>query len=208
MKLMPATLTMAGSGQCYRGLLGALALAIAAGPAGATTVSQLNLEEMVARAHGVVRGTVLQARPGTIRAGGGELPVVTYRLRVEERFKGAVTQVKGARYVELRMLGDLQAAIRGPVPVRMLAPDLPRLEMGKSYLLLTTRPSASGMCSTVGLGQGLFRIRGGRGHEHAENAYGNAMLFRGMTGPRLGKGPVPYGDLATRIHRLLDRRAR
>jgi hypothetical protein len=184
-------------------LVAALALAVAAGPAEATTVSQLNLEEMVARAGAVVRGTVIQARPGTIRAGGGDLPVVTYRVRVDESFKGEVQQAKGVRYLELRMLGDLQTKGRGQV--RLLLPDLPRLEMGKSYLLLTTKPSAIGMSSTVGLGQGLFRIRGGRGSEHAENAYGNAMLFRGMTGPAHERGPVPYRELATRLRGLVGR---
>jgi hypothetical protein len=191
-----------------RGLVGALALAIAAGPAEATTVSQLNLEEMVARAHAVVRGTVIQARPGAIRAGGGDLPVVTYRVRVDESFKGEVQQAKGVRYLELRMLGDVQTKGQGRGQVRLLLPDLPRLEMGKSYLLLTTKPSAIGMSSTVGLGQGLFRIRGGGGSEQVENAYGNAMLFRGMTGPAHERVPLPYRELATRLRGLVGRKER
>jgi hypothetical protein len=189
-----------------RGLVGALALVVVAGPAGATTVMPLNLEEMAARAHAVVRGTVIQARPGTIRAGGGDVPVVTYRVRVEEDFKGEVLQAKGVRYLELRMLGGLEP--KGQGQVRMLVPDLPRLDVGRSYLLFTTRPGPSGMCSTVGLGQGLFRIRGGRGGEQAENSYGNEMLFRGMTGRAHDKGPVAYRELATRLRGLVGRKER
>jgi hypothetical protein len=64
------------------------------------------------------------------------------------------------------------------------------------------------MCSTVGLGQGLFRIRGGRGGEEAENAYGNEMLFRGMTGRVPGKGPVAYRELAMRLRGLVGGKER
>ncbi|MGH9903905.1 MAG: hypothetical protein ACRD68_19010, partial [Pyrinomonadaceae bacterium] len=61
----------------------------------ADTVRQFNLAEMVQRADKIYRGRVLSATQGTIEAGGGQLPVVTYRLQVEELFRGNIDTVKG-----------------------------------------------------------------------------------------------------------------
>src|SRR5690606_26415920 len=49
-------------------------------PAYATTVLQMSLEDLAARADRVFRGSVLSIEPGTVTVGGGELPTITYEL--------------------------------------------------------------------------------------------------------------------------------
>ena len=176
-------------------------------PLSAATVVQLNLQQMVDRADKIFRGTVLDAREGKVTAGGGELPVITYRIRVEESFKGSYTTVKGMQIAEIKMVGKLKPSDASPV--RSLSPlaDLPRLEVGKEYLLLTTPSSAIGLSTTVGLGQGRFSLQGKPGQEVAVNDNHNFGLFKGMppspTTSFPPEGPVPYQDLAGLIQELV-----
>lgn len=186
----------------------AAALAVCS-PLAATQVMQLNLEQMVDRSDRIFRGTVLDAREGTMAVGGGELPVVTYRIRVDEAIKGTFEEVKGVQIAEVRMLGTLKKTAGGSGPVRSVSsvPDLPRLAVGQDYLLLTTPRSSIGLSTTVGLGQGLFRVDGKPGQETAVNLNQNLGLFRGMGGgpsvttglPAAPEGPLPYRNLATLI---------
>lgn len=176
-------------------------------PLSAATVLQMNLAEMVGRADRIFRGTVLDAREGTVSAGGGELPVITYRIRVEEAFKGSYDNVKGVQIAVVKMVGKLKPG--NATPVRALSPfaDLPRLEVGKEYLLLTTPQSSIGLSTTVGLGQGRFTLQGKPGQEVAVNGNQNFGLFRGMppspTTSFPPEGPVPYQDLAGLIQELV-----
>jgi hypothetical protein len=55
---------------------------------------QLNLAELVNRADRIYRGRVLSANEGTIDVTGGQLPVVTYRLQVDEIFRADVAVVR------------------------------------------------------------------------------------------------------------------
>ena len=194
----------------YASLMTVAVLAVSL-PLSAATVVQLNLEQMVDRADKIFRGTVLDAREGTVQAGGGELPVVTYRLRVDEEFKGAFEEVKGVRIAEVRMLGKLKPASSSGT-ARSLPPltDLPRLEVGRDYLLLTTPESAAGLSTTIGLGQGRFELKGKPGQEIALNDNQNRGLFRGMSGtdsfsggatPQ--EGPLPYSALASLIRNIV-----
>lgn len=173
-------------------------------PLRADSVIQLNLRELCQRADKIFRGTVIAAIPGKVRVVGGELPIVTYRIRVDESFKGDFQVVKGMRFVEVRMLAMDQAGARSSSRMAGLVSEIPRLEAGGRYLLLTTRPSAVGLSAPVGLGQGAFRIRGGAGGEEAINAHDNRMLFRNMGAEeRQAAGPQKYGRLAERIRRLV-----
>lgn len=191
-------------------LLAVFALAVLWTPAQAATVLQLNLEQMVDRAARIFRGTVLSVKEGTVQAGGAALPTVTYRLRVDEAFKGTYQQVKGLQIVEITMLGKLkqgQAATQRALPLI----DLPRLQVGQDYLLLTTAPSAIGLSTTVGLGQGAFRVTGKPGQELAVNENHNLGLLRGMGGvsgsvtPNQNSGgAVSYSALAAVIQGLVD----
>ena len=75
--------------------LSAAALLILASQVHATIMLQLDLAELTERAGTIFRGTVTSVQSGTISAGGGELPTVTYRFMIDELYKGAATQVKG-----------------------------------------------------------------------------------------------------------------
>lgn len=179
-------------------------------PVSAATVVQLNLEQMVDRADKIFRGTVLDAREGTVRAGGGDLPIVTYRIRVDEEFKGTFEEVKGMRIAEIRMLGKLKSSNSDTLRSLPALTDLPRLEVGHDYLLLTTPESAVGLSTTIGLGQGRFELRGKPGQEVAINDNQNRGLFRDMgpTGPSggvtpQGGGPLPYSALASLIRNFV-----
>lgn len=191
------------------GLLAAVALALLAGQVmEAATVRQFNLEEMVDRADRIFRGTVLEAKEGTIQVGGGELPVVTYRIRVDEAFKGEFSEVKGQTIAEIRTLGK-PAASRSAARQLSTLPVLLRLEVGQDYLLLATTPSSAGLSTTVGLGQGSFRVFGKAGQESAVNEANNAGLFRGMTAGRSAAGvpsggPLPYPILADLIRDIAE----
>lgn len=191
------------------GLLLAAALVSVSPPLTATNVLQMNLQEMVDRSERIFRGTVLDAKEGTLAAGGGELPVVTYRIRVDEAFKGTFEEVKGLQIAEVKMLGKLKpAGSASAVRAATSVPDLPRLVVGQEYLLLTTPRSAIGLSTTVGLGQGLFQISGKPGQEIVINGNRNYGLFRDMPGGPTTGGPgepgraLPYEGLATLLRDL------
>jgi hypothetical protein len=174
---------------------------------------QMNLEEMCARAHSSFRGTVLSSTAGKVAVGGGELSVVTYRLEVEESFRGEFETVKGVRIAEIKTLGKQAPVRQGNVQFFSNVPRMPQMEIGRSYLVIATEPSRIGLSTSVGLGQGLFRIFSqGKDDETAVNEANNAGLFRGMTpapaaaavaraaAPAIpARGPIAYQELARQI---------
>jgi hypothetical protein len=178
-------------------------------PLSAATVIQMNLQEMVDRADRIFRGTVLDAREGTVAAGGGQLPVVTYRIRVEESFKGTYGTVKGMQIAEIKMVGKLTPSNASPIRALSALSELPRLEVGKEYLLLTTARSSIGLSTTVGLGQGRFVLQGKPGQELAVNDNQNYGLLDGMAptvtadAAEEAEGPMPYQELAGLIRNLV-----
>ncbi|MEM7051166.1 MAG: hypothetical protein AAF604_15970 [Acidobacteriota bacterium] len=184
----------------FRPLLVFLSLSAAwgAAPAGAALVQKLNLDEMCSSADRVFRGTVVEAHRGSAAVGGGEIPTVTYRLHVSETFKGSFEAENGQLFAEIRMV---TSAATSNSRRHSLLDFLPRLEVGSEYLLLTTRPSASGLSTTVGLGQGCFSVTGPATGATALNEVGNAGLFDRMTSPPAGwsGGPVSYDELRQRI---------
>lgn len=185
-----------------RALLSALGLLVA-GQVHAAMMLQLDLQDLTSRADKIFRGTVIGIKEGTIEAGGGELPAVTYRIAVNEMFKGTPTEVKGNEaVVEIRMVGSLEidkADENGNIhfsPFR----EVPRLSMGSDYVLFTTPASSIGLSVTVGLGQGAFSVYAVDGTDDefmAVNAFNNAGL--GLN----GDGPVEYNKLGAQIRALL-----
>lgn len=182
-------------------------LATIAAPAGAAMILKMNLAQLTDRADAIFRGEVLSAEPGKISIGGGTLPTVTYRLRVDETFKGEFeAKENSSPEVEITMLGTLKADAPSGNHARLTSslPEVPKLRVGESYVLFTTAPSASGLRSPVGLGQGSFRIYTGPNKtELTVNELNNLGLFNGP-GPsqRAGQrsqGPVTYTRLATAI---------
>ena len=169
----------------------------------ATMMLQMNLGELTTRADKIFRGTVTDIQEGTIEAGGAELPMVTYKFKVEELLKGEATQVKGDKAVmEIRMIGSLVHSKTDENGNLKFSPfrDVPRLNKGSDYLLFTTQESSIGLTVTVGLGQGAFKVSpvdGARGEYQAVNEFNNAGL--GLN----GAGPIGYVELSTQIHALL-----
>jgi hypothetical protein len=182
---------------------------MAAAPLAATTVMQFNLAEMVERADLIYRGQVLSATEGTVAIGGGQLNVVTYRIEVDELFRGAVVETKGIRIAQLKMLGKQPSVRRGDLLFVSPLPAMPVLTAGRDYVVFATRPSAVGLSSTVGLGQGCFSIYQNGKDETAVNEINNSGLFRGMAAraasaaPASSEGPLPYTDLAAQIRTLV-----
>jgi hypothetical protein len=178
----------------YRDMLvavGIAAVALAALPAAATTVLKMDLDGLAARADRIFRATVLAAEPGTTSIGGAELPTTTYRLAVEETFKGVYAGKEGA-VVEMTVLGSLKDAAAPAGAARFSAlPQAPALVRGGDYVIFATAPSAAGLSTAVGLGQGAFKVYDGPDHQElAVNELGNLGLF---------DGPVTYTMLADAI---------
>jgi hypothetical protein len=169
-------------------------------------VRHMNLERLARSADRVFSGTVVAIEKGEVAVGGGTLPTVTYRFSIDNGFRGTFEEKGGRQTAEVRMV-DRPADRRSGRMVRFSAlPPAPRMEMGQRYLLFTTAPSAAGLSTTVGLGQGFFRISGGPGHELAANEFDNVGLFRGLDGDGpSARGPVRYKALADRIKALVRR---
>ncbi len=169
--------------------------------AGATMLMHFDLAALTDRADRIFRGTVVDVEQSSIEAGGGELPMVIYRLRVEDSLKGDADVVKGDEaYVEIRMVGSIKDEAPQDDIVRFdMFRDVPRLKMGSDYLLFTTRPSEIGLSTTVGLGQGAFSVYSQDKQEWAVNEFGNMGL--GID----GSGPAPYSELAAKIQARLGR---
>jgi hypothetical protein len=176
-------------------------------PAGAGMVLKMNLSQLTDRADAIFRGHVLSAEPGKIAIGGGTLPTVTYRLRVDEAFKGKFdAKENAAPEVEITMLGTHKATVRSGSQMRLSSslPEVPKLSVGEDYVLFTTAPSKIGLRSPVGMGQGSFRIfLGTNKTELAVNELNNLGLFDGGASVQRvedgSQGPVAYTRLAGAI---------
>src|SRR5688500_15256069 len=93
-------------------MMAAMLAAITA-PPGAAMILKMNLAQLTDRADAVVRGEGRSAEPGKISIGGGTRPTVTYRLRVDEAFKGEFeAKQNSSPEVEITMLGTLKADVR------------------------------------------------------------------------------------------------
>ena len=179
-----------------------LAAALLAAPrAEAANVLQMDLGDLTQRAERIFRGTVIDVEQGSVEAGGADLPAVTYRLRVEESFKGGADLVEADQeIIEVQMLGSIKAEVPlGGYRRFAVFQDTPRLTMGSDYLLFTTPASPIGLSTTVGLGQGAFMVFLQDVEEVAVNKFNNVGL--GLT----DDGPAPYSEIATKILTLLGR---
>lgn len=167
----------------------------------ATSVKQMNIDELSQNADKIFRGTVISVQPGTVEAGGAELATVTYTLKVEESFKGEFTIEKDdVRLAKITMITDAKSDPSASGISRMgMFRDVPRLAVGHDYLLFTSAESGIGLSTTIGLSQGCFDIVG----TMALNRVGNLGLFQGAatTGPE--KGAIPYAELSSRIRTIL-----
>jgi len=179
------------------GLFSAAALGMASFAASAAMVQKMGLADLVSNADKVFRGTVLSKEPGSVRAGGGELDTVVYRLSVDDAIKGDFSSGKDAHVIEVQMLGSLKQAPASGDYQKLFAMDMnPDLQVGANYVLFTTAPSAVGLSTTVGLEQGLFRV--------FANESGNEMTANGLGNQGLFGGAVSYDELKSAINDELD----
>ncbi len=159
----------------------ALSLAMLVVPATeAAMVAKMDLGDLTDNAHRIFRATVMDVEQSAVTVGGGELPAVVVTLRVDEVLKGDFAPGKDGQVVEIKMLGSVKDDANGATYQRIsVLPDMPKLSLGSDYLLFTTEPSAVGLSTTVGLGQGSFRIYTADKQEMAANELNNAGLFSG-----------------------------
>jgi hypothetical protein len=191
------------------GIMTIACTALAMPAARATSLLQMNLEQLEARSEKVFRGTVLGVKPGKVEVGGGQLPTVTYRVRVDEEFKGKFEEVKeGVSVVEIRMVASEKASrVSGGVRHFSVFRDVPQLTTGQEYVLFMTANSRVGLSTTVGLGQGCFGIQHQGKEQVAVNGFANAGLFHGMRSAGLARGPargpIPYAEFAREIRAVV-----
>ena len=115
--------------------------------AGATTLEQMSLEELIRQSTAVVRGTPRSARVER----DGSLIYTVYSLAVSDRWKG-----EPGSNIEVSLPGG---SVGG---VTQNFGGVPHLETGHEYIvLLWTGPS--GRTQIIGLTQGLFSMRGQAG---------------------------------------------
>ena len=182
------------------GTLGTLAESVSASMA----VRHMNLQQMCAAAGRIFRGTVLGVKDGAVTVGGAQISTLVYSLKVDEAFKGSFTTYKGEPIVTIQMIRPSKAPQLGPVRRLSTFDDLPHLEQGHDYLILATTPSAAGLSTTVGLGQGTFKVGGKVGQEIAVNGNNNVGLYAGMNVAPV-RGPVAYSTLRSQIRNLVGR---
>jgi hypothetical protein len=172
---------------------------LGAGTLHAAIAAQMNLEEMVARADRVFTGEVLGVSEGRVAAGGGEVPTVTYRLKVIEAFKGEFDNSKGESIAEVTMVGTLKQILSGRHPIT----DFPILVQGGEYLLLVAPAGPTGLTTTMGLGQGAFAVTNAGNVKQALNGASNVGLFDGMDTRMQGGVPADYNELTREIRGLV-----
>ena len=182
------------------GALGSLAENVSASMA----VRQMNLQQMCASAGRIFRGTVLGVKDGAVTVGGAQIATVVYHLRVDEAFKGSFGTIKDEPIATIQMIRPSKAPQVGPMRRFSTFDDLPRFEQGHDYLILATAPSVAGLSTTVGLGQGAFKVGGKVGQEIAVNGNNNIGLYAGMNVAPV-RGPVAYSTLRSQIRNIVGR---
>jgi len=176
----------------------------------ATTMLQMNLEDMASQSDKIFRGTLVEVKQSKVIMGGGEVSTVVYKFRVDELFKGEVETVKGVQIAEVQMVGTLEKQQAG----KRVVDGFPLYKVGDEYLMLVAPAGRSGLTTTMGLGQGSFHIYRDGKDELAVNEFGNvnldkdateeSQLIRGAAADEeQGKGPLPYKELAAQIRTMV-----
>jgi hypothetical protein len=171
----------------------------------AATVRRMTLDDLCRSSGRIFRGTVVEIEEGTVEVGGGLLPTRTFSIRVDERFKGDFPTEKDVPIVEMRTVGKSGPIEHGDARWQRVLPAPPALVVGESYLLFVTAPSAIGLSTTVGLGQGCFHVTPGAEREEAVNGFDNVGLLpaarRADVAPQ---GPISYARLAAEVRAIVQ----
>lgn len=161
----------------------------------ATTVLQMNLDQLTDGAETIVRGAIIEVERTIVEAAGGQLPALRYRVEVSEVLKGDVPAVKDIQLLEFMMLDKPKAVL----------PGLPVLNAGEEYLLFVAPAGPIGLTSTMGLTQGYFTFVKSSETEMIVNGANNVGLFSDMdTAVAQSKGPVSYAEVARLVRAQLD----
>ncbi|MGZ5037440.1 MAG: hypothetical protein ACXWG1_13140 [Usitatibacter sp.] len=139
-------------------LLGCLLGLALAGPAAATSVLPLYLDEIVDQASVAFQGTCVANRTARDPDTG---MIVTYTtFQVQDALKGAV----GATHTIKQIGGELPAE-----GVGFRIHSVPTFTVGESYVVFLAGASSLGFSSPMGLGQGRFSIIAGDGGLEVSN---------------------------------------
>ncbi|RLA50514.1 MAG: hypothetical protein DRQ98_12750 [Gammaproteobacteria bacterium] len=182
-------------GRCLlTALFFSLVVALTSMTASAAMVMKMGLGDLVGNADKVFRGTVLTKEPGMVSMGGSEFSTVVYTVSVDDALKG---DFGPKPVVTLTMLGNLKQDVSTGNAKRLSVIDMnPDLAVGSDYVLFTTAASSAGLSTTVGLGQGLFRVfDGADGRDMTANMLNNHGIF---------DGPVKYSELTSAVSALVN----
>lgn len=163
-------------------LLLTLAIVLGSTLHASTLVQKMDMPEVCSRADKIFRGTVVSATPGSIEAGGATLPTITYRMTVTEAFQGNYITKGDQSMAEITMLGRMKGVEVDGVRSMPLLQDMPVLDVGGDYLLMTSRPSAAGLSAPIGLAQGCYAISGKGEGLTAVNGVGESYDYNEMAG--------------------------
>ena len=171
----------------------------------AAIVQKMNLEALCDSAGSILRARVERVEQVSVRLHGQEIPALAYTLEIRDGLKGVaddqltmtLTMLDPSRLPHVKTAAGVQHV--------SVLPDLPHLELGAEYLLITTRPGPGGLATTVGLAQGLFRILPGPGGlEQVRNGIDNIGLLDGMAVPKsIRSNALTYGQITTLIRHSL-----
>lgn len=161
-------------------------------PARAALAEHLSIDDLVARTHTCLEGTVLEARAR--RAPDG-LVETAYRLRVDDRPIGA-----GGDFETVVLPGGVLPDGSG-----LAIPGLGRLAVGERVLLfLTAADGVTGRRMPIGLEQGRYRIVSGPGGRPL--AMGALALGDEAAAERGHRLAVEYAELRAQLAAAIQRR--
>lgn len=189
-------------------------LFLAALPAQALMVLQLNLEQLTGLADKVFAGRCVSVE-GEKDAMGRNVTKVTFD--VTENLKNTPEKQVTFRQIGLVDGGD-DIGMRGGAKIEGLDRDLPRYEAGEEAIVFLSAPGDSGLTAPVGLSQGKFSVVLDGASKSVVNGAGNRGLMIGanksvklkaLATTSAGKkltakngGEIPYSDFVTLVKTL------
>ena len=147
-------------------------------------------------------GNVLSVKPETVATGGGELPILVYRVRVEERFKGEFGEGKTADFVEIRMVGAAKEDRTGHPPGLALARRAAS-RSGPGVRVVHHHAEPHRPLHHRGTGPGRLPDPGRRQGRAGGERLRQRGSGQGVAAVCVAPAPVPYGELAQAIRSVL-----
>lgn len=180
---------------------------VATEPAWCSSLTPVNLPDMVRQADRIVVGRAVSEWTG--RDGRG-LPATVTTFEVSRVLKGGPW-----RRIEVKQLGVTRVQ---PDGLAAFIEGMPRYRPGAEYLLFLSPDSVLGFTMPIGAFQGAFEVRAAEpGRKAVLNGLDNANLLRGLEAEDLaglgltpdafpfvarGRGPLPLEEMARMIERL------